>query len=158
MPSENQEFESKVEESIKEAKRGWRTSDIGWGFLGPTSCLIEKAQPKFKEIWDNFCRIWIFGAKHRFFYLVHRATWCALLLGTSFGGKPSIFGFLRKKYEFPHMEKTFVKFWASKRVKNTSKMPFLPLFGDIGSSVGRTHFWRGKWTPNSEIQPVLESR
>jgi len=53
---------------------------------------------------------------------------------------------------------SFDKFWASKRVKNTSKMPSLPFFGHTGSSVGSTDFWRGKWTPNSKIPPVLESR
>ena len=55
-------------------------------------------------------------------------------------------------------QRYFDRFWASKRVKNTLKMTFLPLFGHIGSSVGRTHFWRGKWKPNSENPLVLESR
>ena len=52
----------------------------------------------------------------------------------------------------------FDKFWVARRVKNTLKMTFLPLFGHTGSSVGKTHFWRGKWQPNSEILPDLESR
>lgn len=52
----------------------------------------------------------------------------------------------------------FDKSWASKRVKNTSKMLTLPLFGHTGSSFGRTDFWRGKWTPNSKIPLVLEIR
>ena len=50
----------------------------------------------------------------------------------------------------------FDRFGASKRVKNTLKMTFLPLFGHTRSSVGRTHFWRGKWKPNSEIPLVLK--
>lgn len=37
-------------------------------------------------------------------------------------------------------------------------MAFLPLFGHIGSSVGRFDFWRGKWQPNSEITLGLENR
>ena len=37
-------------------------------------------------------------------------------------------------------------------------MPSLPLFEPTGRSVGRTDFWRGKWTPNSKIPLVLESR
>lgn len=53
---------------------------------------------------------------------------------------------------------SFVKFWAFKRVKTMSKMPSLPLFVHKGSSVGRTHFSRGKWTPNLEIPLVPESR
>ena len=52
----------------------------------------------------------------------------------------------------------FDKFWVAGRVKNTLKMTFLPLFGHTGSSVGKTHFWRGKWQPNSEIPLGLESR
>lgn len=51
----------------------------------------------------------------------------------------------------------FDKFWAPKRVKNTPKMTFLPLFGHTGSSVGKTPFWRGKWRPNLKIPLVLES-
>ena len=52
----------------------------------------------------------------------------------------------------------FYRFWASRRVKNTLKMTILPLSGQTGSSVRRTHFWSGKWKPNLEILLVLESR
>jgi len=36
------------------------------------------------------------------------------------------------------------KIWATKREKDTQKMPSLPLFGPIGSSLGRINFWRVK--------------
>ena len=52
----------------------------------------------------------------------------------------------------------FDKFWVARKVKNTLKMTFLPLFGHTGSSVGKTHFWRGKWKPNSELPLGLEIR
>ena len=49
-------------------------------------------------------------------------------------------------------------FWASRRVKNTLKMTFLPLFGHTGSSVGKNHFWWVKWKPNLDITLGLERR
>ena len=52
----------------------------------------------------------------------------------------------------------FGKFWVAEGVKNTLKLTFLPLFGHTRSSVGKTHFWRGKWKPNSEIPLGLEIR
>ena len=56
------------------------------------------------------------------------------------------------------LPRDFDKFWVAGRVKNTLKMTFLPLFGHTGRSVGKTHFWRGKWQPNSEITLGLEIR
>jgi len=50
------------------------------------------------------------------------------------------------------------KILATKRAKNTQKMPSLPLFGSTGSSLGRIDFCRGKSTPNQEIKDVLETR
>ena len=63
-----------------------------------------------------------------------------------------------QKYECPQMAKicfqvlSFQK--GQKHLKNALSTPF----GHTGSGVGRTHFWRRKWTPNLEIPPVLESR
>ena len=119
---------------------------------------MRNTQPKFQEIWETFCNFGIFGLKNRFSCLMRRATWRALLLETSFGGKLRIFGFLRKKYECPQMARKFCQVLSFQKGQNTSKTPFLPLFGHTGSNVGRTHFWRGKWTPNLEIPPFLESR
>ena len=79
-------------------------------------------------------------------------------MGAPFDAK---FTFLDFSWKIMHAylwPRDFDRFWASRRVKNTLKMTFLPLFGHTGSSVGRTHFWRGKWKPNSEILVVLERR
>ena len=45
----------------------------------------------------------------------------------------------------------FDKFWVAEGVKNTLKLTFLPLFGHTRSSVGKTHFWRGKWQPMIQV-------
>ena len=50
------------------------------------------------------------------------------------------------------------KVWVPKRSKNMQNMTSLPLFWHTGSSLGRMHFWRGKWTPNWKIPLALEIR
>ena len=48
------------------------------------------------------------------------------------------------------------EFWTSfrspKGKKNTQKVPSMPLFCHTGSSLGRFHFWRRKWTPNPKFK------
>ena len=79
-----------------------------------------------------------------------------LWLGAPLGEKFVFLDFSWKfMYSYP-LPRDLDKFWASRRVKNTLKMTFLPLFGHTGRSVGKTHFWRGTWQPNLEIQLGLE--
>lgn len=118
---------------------------------------MEDTQPKFQKIWDTFCNFGIFSLKNRFFCPMRRATWRSLLMGTSFLGKLKIFGFFMEKYACSQMAK---KFWqvlsfqkGQKHLKNDLSTPFW----HTGRSLGRTHFWRGKWRPNSTIPLVLES-
>jgi len=61
---------------------------------------------------------------------MRRATWCVLLLGTSFGEKLSIFGFLMQKYECPQIAKKFCQVLSfqkgQKHLKNALSAPFWP--------------------------------
>ena len=114
--------------------------------------------PNFKKFGTHFANFVFFWPKHRFFSSTRRATWRALIIGSSYGVKLYIFLFSWKVMHAYPWPRDFDRFWASIRVKNTLKMTFLPLFGHTGSRVGRTHFWRGKWKLNSEIPLVLEIR
>jgi len=61
-------------------------------------------------------------------------------------------------YEYPKITRNFCQVLSfqngQKHLKNALSAPF----GHIGRSFGSTHFWMGKWTPNLEIPPILESR
>ena len=73
---------------------------------------------------------------------------CVAPPGTRFWWGPPFkenLAFLDLTWKNMHAHKwprNFDRFWASKKVKNTSKMTFLPLFGHTGSGVGKTHFWK----------------
>jgi len=53
-----------------------------------------------------------------------------------------------EKYGSSEMAEKFGQVLGLQRAKNTQKVPSLPLFCHIGSSLGKINFWRGKWTPN----------
>ena len=119
---------------------------------------MKKLQPKFQEIWGIFGILANFCTKNRVFLSLRRATWRALMIGSSKWKKVYIFGFFKKNHDFWCMAKKFGQVLSPQEVKNTQKMTSLPLFCHTGSNPGRLKFWRGKWHPNLEITLGLESR
>jgi len=89
---------------------------------------MENLQPKFQENWGIFGILTNFGTKNKVFLPMHRATWCALLLGSSKSQKVYISRFFMKNHGFWFMAKKFGQVLSLQEVKNTKKMTSLPLF------------------------------
>ena len=106
----------------------------------------------------HLLQILIFWPKNRFFSSIHRATWRALLMGDSFWCKLYIFGFFMENCAGLLMAKRFWQVLGFQKGQKHPKNDLSTPFWTHGSSVGKTHFWRVKWKPNSEIPLVLESR
>ena len=99
-----------------------------------------------------------FFVKNRFLPSTRSAPRGTLKMGRSISQKVCIFGFVMMKYTCLATAKTFHQVLGPQKVKKHAKSDLLPLFGHTGSSLGRMHFWRGKWAPNWEIPLGLESR
>ena len=157
----NQESKGKIKEGNKEekeAKGAWSSLDFSRGLFSPTSHLIRKLQPKFQEIWGIFGDFGNFCVKNRLFLYMHCAPCAALRIGSSKLQMACSLDLSWEIMNFGSWKRNLGELWVPKRSKNMQKMTSLPLFWHTGSSFGRIHFWRGKWTPIWKIPLGLDSR
>ena len=142
----------------KTSKKGGQTPDFGKSLFDWEWHSMIHPQLKIQRIWSNFGQFWIFFVKNRFLPSTRSAPPATLKMGKSISQKLRIFGFFMTKYTCLATAKTFHQVLSPQKVKKHAKNDLLPLFGHTGSSLGRLHFWRGKWAPNWEIPLGLESR
>ena len=113
---------------------------------------------KFRKFGAILVNFEFFFAKNRFLPSTCSAPRTTLNMGRSISQKIYIFGFFMTNYTCSATAKTFHGDLSPQKVKKQEKNDLFPLFGHTGSSLGRLHFWRGKWPPNWEIPLGLESR
>ena len=144
--------------SRKRRKRHDRLQILAEASLAQHIAWWRTLSPNFKNFGTHFSNFDFFWPKHRFFSSTRRATWRALMIGSSSWVKICIFGFFMKIYACLHMDNRFWQVLGFQKGQKHPKTDLSTPFGNTWSSVGRNHFWRGKWKPNSEISLVLESR
>lgn len=98
--------------------------------------------PNFKEFGAFFVIFEIFNTKIGFFSLCVAPVALGFCWEHPFAKR---FAFLESWWKNMHAQewlRFLDKFWVSKRARNIKKVPSLPLFFQIGSSLGRFHFLR----------------
>ena len=103
-------------------------------------------QPKFQEIWSNFCILEFFCTKNRVFLPMRRATWRLLSLEGSKSKKLCIYRLLMMNYVFLPMAKKFGQVLSPQKVKKHSKNDLTALILTHGKQSWEIEVLEGKMT------------
>ena len=149
-------LKAKLKKASRRQKEKDRLQTLAEASLAQHNTWWRTLNPNFKKFGTLFVIFEFLAQKTEF------SAQCVTPPGARFWWRPpfeenlAYVDFSWKNMHAHKWPRNFDRFCASKKVKNTPKMTFLPLFGHTGRNVGRTQFWRGKWRPNSEIILLLK--